>query len=196
MFTGIIETMGVVKDVSDNAGNRTFWIDSGISHQLLVDQSVSHNGVCLTVEEIKGDSHRVTAIHETLKKTNLKDCRVGDLINLERSLKLDSRLDGHLVQGHVDATAFCASRKEKNGSWEYEFDFPKTFAELIIEKGSVCINGISLTAYKVKSKTFRVAIIPYTYEHTNIKGVQKGDMVNIEFDLIGKYILRRLSLKE
>jgi len=196
MFTGIIETIGVVKDVTDNGGNRTFWIDSGISQQLLVDQSVSHNGVCLTIEQVSGNSHRVTAIHETLKKSNLGDCRVGDLINLERSLKLDSRLDGHLVQGHVDATAQCASKKEKNGSWEYEFSFPKKFAELIIEKGSICVNGISLTAYEVKSKTFRVAIIPYTYEHTNIKAVQKGDLANIEFDLLGKYILRKLSLEQ
>ena len=195
MFTGIVESTGVVKDIPVSGNNKSFWIQSGISKELNVDQSVSHCGVCLTVEEISGDSHRVTAIAETLAKTNLNDWKVGDLVNLERSLKLDSRLDGHFVQGHVDATAMCIEQKQKNGSWEYEFDFPKKFAQLVIEKGSVCINGISLTAFNVKKKSFKVAIIPYTYEHTNIKSVQKGDSVNIEFDLLGKYILRRLSLK-
>jgi riboflavin synthase len=196
MFTGIIETTGIVKNVTENGDNKSFWIESGISQELNVDQSIGHSGVCLTVEEVNENSHRVTAIEETLNKTNLDNWKVGDLVNLERSLKTDSRLDGHIVQGHVDAIAACISRREKRGSWEYEFSFPKKFAELIIEKGSVCINGISLTAYDVKKKSFKTAIIPYTYEHTNIKSVQKGDLVNIEFDLIGKYILRRLSLNE
>lgn len=195
MFTGIIETMGIVTNVIDERSNKTIWIESGISKQLKADESVNHDGVCLTVEEVKVNSHRVTAIEETLKKTNLANCRVGSLINLERSLRLDSRLDGHFVQGHVDTTALCLKKTERKGSWEYEFGFPKKFAELVIEKGSVCLNGISLTAYNVKRKSFTVAIIPYTYEHTNIKAVQKGDAVNIEFDLIGKYMLRRLSLK-
>jgi riboflavin synthase len=176
--------------------NKIFWIESVISNELKVDQSISHSGVCLTVEDISANSHRVTAIKETLTKTNLSSWKVGDLVNLERSLRLDSRLDGHFVQGHVDATAECMAKTEKKGSFEYEFGFSKRFADQIIEKGSVCINGISLTAFDVKRKSFKVAIIPFTYDHTNIKSVQKGDWVNIEFDLIGKYILRRLSLKE
>ena len=196
MFTGIIETIGIVKSATEVGSNKSFWIESEISKELVIDQSISHNGVCLTVEEINENSHRITAIEETLKKTNLSTWEVGDFVNLERSLKTDSRLDGHFVQGHVDATATCKDKLEKQGSWEYEFSFPKKFAELIIEKGSVCINGISLTAYHVKKKSFKTAIIPYTYQHTNIKSVQKSDLVNIEFDLMGKYILRRLSLKE
>lgn len=196
MFTGIIETIGIVKSATEVGSNKSFWIESEISKELVIDQSISHNGVCLTVEEINENSYLVTAIEETLKKTNLNTWEVGDFVNLERSLKTDSRLDGHFVQGHVDATATCKDKLEKQGSWEYEFSFPKKFAELIIEKGSVCINGISLTAYDVKKKSFKTAIIPYTYQHTNIKSVQKSDLVNIEFDLMGKYILRRLSLKE
>ncbi len=191
MFTGIIETMGIVKNITADGSNKTIWIESGISNELKVDQSVSHSGVCLTIEEIKENSHKVTAIEETLNKTNLNDWKVGDLVNLERSLKLDSWLDGHFVQGHVDDTATCIARKEKKGSWEFEFGFSKKFAELIIEKGSVCVNGISLTAFDAKKKSFKVAIIPYTFEHTNIKAVQKGDLVNIEFDLVGKYIMRK-----
>ena len=194
MFTGIVETMGFVKDIAANGGNMTFWIESGISHEFKIDQSISHDGVCLTIEEIRENSHRVTAIGETLKKSKLKDWRSGDLVNLERSLKLNSSLDGHLVQGHVDAVANCVEKKEADGSWEYEFDFPKKFSQLIIEKGSICVNGISLTAFDVKKKSFKVAIIPYTYEHTNIKAVKKGDKVNIEFDLIGKYVLRSREL--
>lgn len=195
MFTGIVETIGFVTGVVNHGTNRTFWIESGISQDLKVDQSVSHNGVCLTVEEIRENSHRVTAIEETLKKSNLGGWDVGELINLERSLTLNKRIDGHLVQGHVDTVARCLQKVEAEGSWEYEFGFPKKFAELIIEKGSVCVNGISLTAFSVRKKSFKVAIIPYTYEHTNIKGVQEGHLVNIEFDLIGKYVLRKLSLK-
>ncbi|MFI5185548.1 MAG: riboflavin synthase [Chitinophagales bacterium] len=194
MFTGIIETPGIVKDIIANGSNKTFWIESGISRELNIDQSVSHNGVCLTIEEVRENIHRVTAIAETLKKTNLGSWRVSDLVNLERSLKLDSRLDGHFVQGHADTTATCIERKEKQGSWEYEFNFPKKFSNLIIEKGSICLNGISLTAFDVKKKSFKVAIIPYTYEHTNIKAIQKGDRVNIEFDLVGKYIVRSREL--
>lgn len=196
MFTGIVETVGVVKDIAVHGANKTFWIESDISHELKTDQSVSHNGVCLTVEEVMGSQHRVTAIEETLKKSNLGGWEIGQLVNLERSLKMYSRLDGHLVQGHVDATAICTVRQEKEGSWEYEFSFPKKFAALVIEKGSVCVNGISLTAFDVKRKSFRVAIIPYTFEHTNIKSVSEGQVVNIEFDLVGKYVLRGLSLKD
>ena len=196
MFTGIIETTGIVKEITVNGSNKSFWITSPLSSQFKTDQSVSHNGVCLTVEEIRENSHRVTAIDETLQKTTIGNWKEGTWVNLERCLQITGRIDGHLVQGHIDTTATCTKRKEKEGSWEFEFDFPKKFAALIIEKGSVCINGISLTAFNVKKKSFTIAIIPYTFEHTNIKEVKKGDGVNIEFDMIGKYLLRRLSLKE
>lgn len=196
MFTGIVEITGAVKKVISNGSNKTFWIESPLSSQLKVDQSVSHSGVCLTVEEIAGNRHRITAIDETLQKTNLACWNEGTTVNLERCLQLNDRLDGHLVQGHADATGICIKRKEKKGSWEFEFEFPRKFAGLVIEKGSVCVNGISLTAFDVKKKSFRVAIIPYTFEHTNIREVQPGDTVNLEFDMIGKYLLRRLSLIE
>ena len=195
MFTGIIESAGTVKDVISNGFNKTFWIGSSLSGEFKVDQSVSHDGVCLTVEEVKDGMHRVTAIEETLQKTNLGSWQVGTTINIERSLLLNSRLDGHFVQGHVDTTAVCRKRVEKQGSWEFAFEFPKKFAALVIEKGSVCINGISLTAFNVKRKTFTVAIIPFTFEHTNIKEVNPGDAVNLEFDMIGKYLLRRLTME-
>lgn len=196
MFTGIVEITGAVKKVISNGSNKTFWIESPLSSQLKLDQSVSHSGVCLTVEEIAGNRHRITAIDETLQKTNLACWNEGTTVNLERCLQLNDRLDGHLVQGHADATGICIKRKEKKGSWEFEFEFPRKFAGLVIEKGSVCLNGISLTAFDVKKKSFRVAIIPYTFEHTNIREVQPGDTVNLEFDMIGKYLLRRLSLIE
>lgn len=195
MFTGIIETTGFIKNISVTGTNRSFWIESSISQELKVDQSVSHSGICLTVEEMNHNSHKVTAIEETALKTNVAEWKIGDVINLERSLKLESRLDGHFVQGHVDTTGSCIDINERSGSWEYQFRFPKKFSELIIEKGSICVNGISLTAYDVKKKSFKVAIIPYTYEHTNIKTIQKGDPVNIEFDLIGKYILGKIRTK-
>ena len=195
MFTGIIETMGIIKNIILDGSNKTFWIESYISKELNIDQSVSHSGVCMTVEQVVENSHKVTAIEETLLKSNLGSLKNGDIVNLERSLRLDSRLDGHFVQGHVDTTAKCIGRQKKEGSWEYEFSFSKKFADLVIEKGSISVNGISLTAFEVKKKSFKVAIIPYTYEHTNINTVKKGDSVNIEFDLIGKYILRKLSLK-
>jgi riboflavin synthase len=196
MFTGIIESSGIVKEVINNGSNKTFWIESPISYELKTDQSVSHSGVCLTIEEINGNCHRVTAIEETLEKTNLGDWSEGTIVNLERALLLGNRLDGHIVQGHVDAVAICKKMVEKDGSWEYTFEFPKKFASLLIEKGSIAINGISLTAFNVKRKIFTVAIIPYTFEHTNIKKVIKGSKVNLEFDMIGKYLLRKLSLKE
>jgi riboflavin synthase len=195
MFTGIIETTGFIKNISVAGSNRTFWIESPISQELKIDQSVSHSGICLTIEEMNHTSHKVTAIEETAQKTNIEAWKIGDIINLERSLKLESRLDGHFVQGHVDSVANCIDITEKAGSWEYQFRFPKKFAELVIEKGSICVNGISLTAFDVKKKSFKVAIIPYTYEHTNIKTIQKGDSVNIEFDLLGKYILGKIRAK-
>ncbi|MGB3005760.1 MAG: riboflavin synthase [Chitinophagaceae bacterium] len=196
MFTGIIETMGIVKEVISNGSNKTFWIESPISSLLKVDQSVSHSGVCLTVEEKNANSHRITAIDETIQKTNLGSWKEGTLVNLEQCLQMNGRLDGHIVQGHVDAVGKCIKRKEKEGSWEFEFQFPGKFAELIIEKGSISLNGISLTAFNVKKKSFTVAIIPYTYEHTNIHQVMGGNTINLEFDILGKYLLRRLSLKE
>jgi riboflavin synthase len=196
MFTGIIESAGIVKEVITNGSNRTFWIESPISGAFKPDQSVSHSGVCLTVEEVNGTIHRVTAIAETLTKTNLGDWASGTMINLERSLQLGDRLDGHIVQGHVDTVAVCKTMAEKKGSWEYCFEFPKKFAELVIEKGSIAVNGISLTAFNIRKKSFSVAIIPYTFEHTNIKVIKAGTRVNIEFDMIGKYLLRKLSLEE
>lgn len=196
MFTGIIEAEAVVKKVIINGTNKTFWLQSPISSELKIDQSVSHNGICLTVEEIADGRHRVTAIAETLQKTNAGSWEQGNLINLERCLHLNDRIDGHLVQGHIDGIGYCCSKENKNGSWEFEFEFPKKFAELVIEKGSICINGISLTAYNVKMKKFKVAIVPYTYIHTNIKSINTGDSVNIEFDILGKYMNRRLSLKK
>ena len=157
---------------------------------------MSHNGVCLTIEEVRGDRHRITAIDETLQKTNLSNWKEGITINLERCLQLTDRIDGHLVQGHVDTTGTCIKIIEKKGSWEYVFKFSEKFADLVIEKGSICVNGISFTAFDVKKKSFRIAVIPYTFEHTNINKVQEGNTVNLEFDLIGKYLLRRLSLSE
>jgi len=194
MFTGIIETTGIVKEVISRGSNRTFWIESPISAQLKTDQSVSHSGVCLTVEEINGDTHRITAIDETLQKTNLGDWKQGTSVNLERCLQLNDRLDGHIVQGHADCTGTCTKRKEKKGSWEFTFRFPKKFAALVIEKGSISVNGTSLTAFDVTKNSFRVAIIPFTFEHTTINEVQEGTTVNLEFDMIGKYLLRKLSL--
>jgi riboflavin synthase len=193
MFTGIIEAKGTVKEVISNGSNKSYWIESPISSQLRPDQSVSHNGVCLTVEEIRDGSHRVTAIEETLKKTELDKWTNASSVNLERCLTINGRLDGHFVQGHVDTTGQCIKRKEKDGSWEFEFEFPRKFAELIIEKGSICVNGISLTAFNVKKKSFTVAVIPYTFEHTNIHALKVGSKVNLEFDVIGKYILKKIS---
>jgi riboflavin synthase len=190
MFTGIIETTGIVESIETNESNLSFWISSSISNELTIDQSVSHDGVCLTVEEIDGNKHRVTAIEETLDKTNLRHWKKGNKINIERCMQLNARLDGHLVQGHVDATAFCIDAEEKKGSREFRFQIPAEFTHLIIEKGSVCVNGISLTAFDIKFNSFKVAIIPYTYQHTNIQHIQNGSVVNIEFDIIGKYLAR------
>ena len=195
MFTGIIEATGIVEEVEINGTNTTFWISSAISAELKVDQSLAHSGVCLTVEQLEDGRHRVTAIGETLEKTNLKNWNKGTLVNLERSLAMNGRLDGHIVQGHVDCTALCTKVADKSGSWEYTFQFPSQFAALVIEKGSISLNGTSLTIFNVTQNTFTVAIIPYTYDNTNIKQVNEGDEVNIEFDMIGKYVARMNSLQ-
>jgi len=196
MFTGIVETQGIIRKITGKGTNKTFWIKSPISSKLKADQSVSHDGVCLTVEEVKGNRHRVTAIAETLSKTNLGDWLDGSVINLERCLRVNDRLDGHFVQGHVDTVAICTDKKEKDGSWEFSFQFPLKFGQLIIEKGSVAVNGISLTAFNVSGNTFDIAIIPYTYENTNLSTLNTGQKVNIEFDMLGKYINRKLSLSK
>ena len=195
MFTGIIESTGIIKEVIDEGSNKTFWISSTISKELKVDQSLSHNGVCLTVEEVKDGMHRVTAIEETLLKTDLANWKAGTVINLERCMLLDGRIDGHIVQGHVDGIATCIDVVDKKGSWEFSFQFEIQFAKYIIEKGSITINGISLTLFNIGTDTFTVAIIPYTFEHTNMKTLKKDDLVNLEFDMIGKYINRIHSLQ-
>jgi riboflavin synthase len=192
MFTGIIEATGTVKEIVQTESNRSFWIKSLISSQLQIDQSVCHEGVCLTVEEVVNDSHRVTAIAETLSKTNLQSWEIGTPLNLERCLQLSSRLDGHLVQGHVDTVAACIAMENKNGSWEYRFEIEKNpeFESLIVEKGSIALNGTSLTIFNVQRNQFTVAIIPYTFTHTSIHTIVPGSRANIEFDIIGKYVLR------
>ena len=193
MFTGIIESLGFVKEVVAKGSNKTYWIESPLSSSFKIDQSIAHNGVCLTVEDVRENKHSVTAVEETLKKTDLNEWKAGTRVNIERSLLPTSRLDGHFVQGHIDTVAILKKIKDRTGSHEFEFEFPKKFADLIIEKGSVCVNGISLTAFNVKKHSFTVTIIPYTFEHTNLQFLKKGDLVNLEFDMIGKYILRKLN---
>ena len=190
MFTGIIESLGKITGVKVDRGNIDFSIESDISKELKVDQSVSHNGVCLTVTEINNNTHIVTAVKETLDKSSLKNFLVNDLVNLERAMKLGERLDGHLVQGHVDGIAKCIGISVNEGSWIYKFEFDISNEMLLIEKGSICINGVSLTVFDIKENTFKVTIIPYTYENTSFKTLKKGDIVNIEFDMIGKYLAR------
>lgn len=190
MFTGIIETIGTIEEVKTTGTNKTFWISSSLSPEFKIDQSISHNGVCLTVEEIQGNRHRVTAIAETLQKSNLNHWETGGLVNIERCMLMNGRLDGHIVQGHVDTTAICIHKQELDGSWEFRFRFPTQFGSLVIEKGSISLNGISLTIFNVSDNEFSVAIIPYTYEHTNIKSISPQSVVNLEFDMVGKYINR------
>jgi riboflavin synthase len=193
MFTGIIESIGEIKDISVESSNRIFYVKSDLYSELKVDESLSHNGICLTIEKIENDVHRVTAIEETLKKTTAGSWKIRDQINLERSMKLNDRLDGHIVQGHVDGTGVCLGKKEKQGSVEFTFGYDKTFAPLIIEKGSICVNGVSLTAFNVTEENFTVAIIPYTFEHTNFNSLSVNDKVNLEFDILGKYVSRKLK---
>lgn len=194
MFTGIIEDRGELMNVISEKNNRSFYIKSKLSSYLRVDESVSHNGICLTIEEIKNDIYKVTAIEETLQKTNAGLWTPGDLINLERSVKVSERLSGHIVQGHIDGTGICIARKDAGGSVEFIFQYDERFAPLIIEKGSVCVNGVSLTAFNITGNSFTVAIIPYTFSHTNFNGIRTSDLVNIEFDVLGKYVARINSL--
>lgn len=190
MFTGIVETMGTITRIEREGGNVHYSLSSNITHELKVDQSLAHNGVCLTVVAIDGDQYTVTAIQETLDKTALKQWAVGDKINLERAMRLGDRLDGHLVQGHVDEVATCTSVEDQDGSWLYRFAYSEDSKNMTIEKGSICVNGTSLTVVGSTGHTFGVAIIPYTYEHTVFHQLQKGDLVNIEFDMVGKYIAK------
>ncbi len=193
MFTGIIEDLGILKKIEKEGANINLYFKSKLSHELKVDQSLSHNGVCLTVVSINKDIYKVTAIKETLEKSNLGDLNVGSLVNLERAMKNNARLDGHYVQGHVDQTGQCLNVIEADGSWYYEFKYNNNSNNITIEKGSIAINGVSLTVVNSKLDCFSVAIIPYTYNNTNFNKIQKGDTVNIEFDMIGKYVSKLLS---
>lgn len=195
MFTGIIENLGEIVAIKNDHTNIHFTIASNISHELKIDQSVAHNGVCLTVVALTDDTHTVTAIDETLKKTNLGDLVVGSKVNLERCMQMNARLDGHIVQGHVDQTAICIKREELDGSWEYRFKYDRTLGNVTVEKGSACVNGISLTVVNSQEDEFSVFIIPYTFEHTNLHQVNVGDTVNLEFDIIGKYVARLMGSK-
>jgi len=196
MFTGIIETLGIIKDLNKDNNNLNITVFSSITHELKIDQSVAHNGVCLTVIAINNGEYIVTAIKETIEKTNLADWKVGDLLNLERAMKLGDRLDGHIVQGHVDQTGICKSIEEANGSWYFTFEYDSNLNNITIEKGSITVNGVSLTVVNSKEKEFSVAIIPYTFEHTNFKNVKIGTNINLEFDVIGKYVARLYSLRQ
>jgi riboflavin synthase len=189
MFTGIVENLGEVTKITPSGDNQVFTISSSITSELKVDQSISHNGVCLTVSAIVGeDQYQVVAVPETLKRSNLSAIKVGDMVNLERSMVFGGRVDGHLVQGHVDQTAICKEIHLLDGSWEFVFEFTGLPAHPLIEKGSICVNGVSLTCYNLSHTSFQVSIIPYTYEHTNFKLLTVDSLVNIEFDMIGKYI--------
>lgn len=192
MFTGIIEATGTVVSRRSNGTNLIFSIESPVSGELKADQSVSHNGVCLTVEQVTGNQHQVTAIAETLDVSNLNSWQPGTIVNLERCMIMNGRLDGHIVQGHVDSMGVCTAVTEKNGSTEFTIEFDPQFAQLVIEKGSIALNGISLTVFNVTDNSFTVAIIPYTITHTNMQQLTTGDKVNLEFDVIGKYVLNHL----
>lgn len=195
MFTGIITHIAKVKTLLHMGGNLDLWLEADFAPELKIDQSVAHNGVCLTVVEIKDNTYRVTAVAETLKKTNLSNLQQGDIVNIELALRAGDRLDGHFVQGHVDATGMCTKAEEADGSWLFSFSFDEAFAPLIIEKGSICINGVSLTAFSVTRNSFMVTIIPYTYNHTTFRNLEKGEIVNLEFDVLGKYMLRKQELE-
>jgi riboflavin synthase len=193
MFTGIVEAMGSLVRKEAKETNVEFWFTSPFTHELKVDQSLAHNGVCLTVVEIKGDQYRVTAIDETLQKTNIGDVAIGQKVNLERCMAANARFDGHIVQGHVDLTGIWTEIKDQQGSWEYRFSYPKSSGHLTVEKGSICVNGTSLTVVDSQNDSFTVCIIPYTYEHTVFHQLKVGDRVNLEFDILGKYIKKLMQ---
>lgn len=195
MFTGIIETIGIISDIKKDQGNVHLTIQTNITNELKIDQSVAHNGVCLTVVEIFDNKHVVTAIQETINKTTLGLWKIGDKVNIERAMKLGDRLDGHMVQGHVDQTAVCSSIQEKSGSWEFTFEYDSALNNITIEKGSITVNGTSLTVLNSERNRFSVAIIPYTYEHTIFHTFEIGTKVNLEFDVVGKYIARMYELR-
>lgn len=195
MFTGIIETIGIISDIKKDQGNVHLTIQTNITNELKIDQSVAHNGVCLTVVEIFENKHVVTAIQETINKTTLGLWKIGDKVNIERAMKLGDRLDGHMVQGHVDQTAVCSSIQEKSGSWEFTFEYDSALNNITIEKGSITVNGTSLTVVNSERNRFSVAIIPYTYEHTIFHTFEIGTKVNLEFDVVGKYIARIYELR-
>lgn len=190
MFTGIIESLGTIQHIETEGTNVHFTIASSISKELKIDQSLSHNGVCLTVTAKNEENHTVTAIEETLQKTNLGNWQVNDKVNLERAMIAGARLDGHMVQGHVDTTGICIGREDRNGSWFFTFQYKLTPQYILVDKGSVCINGVSLTVVSPVNDTFSVAIIPYTFEHTTFQDIKIGSVVNLEFDIIGKYMAR------
>ena len=192
MFTGIIETLAKVEKIEKENSNVHFTFSSKITAELKIDQSVAHNGVCLTVVKIKGDTYTVTAIEETLKRTNLGELATGAFVNLERCMPANGRFDGHIVQGHVDVTATCKKINNLNGSWEFVFEHEKSKTNITVEKGSITINGVSLTVVQSTDTTFSVHIIPYTFEHTNFKTLMPGSKVNLEFDVIGKYVAKLL----
>ncbi len=194
MFTGIIECIGELIEINPDETNVHLTFKSKISNELKIDQSVAHNGVCLTVVDIKNNSHTVTAISETMNKTNFNNLKIGSQLNLERCTKIGGRLDGHLVQGHIDGTALCTKVKEEKGSWKYIFSGDKKVLKLVVEKGSICINGVSLTVVDVIGTEFSVAIIPYTYYNTNFNKIVEGSTVNIEYDIVGKYVTKNLNL--
>jgi len=193
MFTGIIETLGIVKNIVQEGENFHITIESNLASELKIDQSVAHNGVCLTTVNIHNNEYTVTAIKETLDKSNFKHLKIGDKLNLERAMILGARLDGHIVQGHVDQTAICTDVVEEDGSWVFSFEYDTAFNNITIEKGSITVNGTSLTVVNAKKNRFSVAIIPYTYEFTNFHTFKKGTIVNLEFDVIGKYVARLLE---
>jgi riboflavin synthase len=196
MFTGIIETLGIIEEIRKDQGNLHLTVVSTITNELKIDQSVAHNGICLTVINIDQNKYTVTAIKETIDKTSIGSWKIGDVLNLERAMKLGDRLDGHIVQGHVDQTGFCTNIKEENGSWVFTFEYDPALNNITIEKGSVTINGTSLTVINSSSNSFSVAIIPYTYEHTNFNSFKIGSIINLEFDVIGKYVTRLNELRK
>jgi riboflavin synthase len=194
MFTGIIESTATIVNLQKEQSNLQITFENNLTSKFKIDQSISHNGVCLTIVAIDGLKYTVTAIQETLDKTSLSEWKVGDPINIERAMKIDARLDGHIVQGHVDQIATCTKVLEKDGSWEFTFEYDEVNQNVTIEKGSICINGVSLTVVNSNKNSFSVAIIPYTYEHTNFKKLKVGSLVNLEFDVIGKYVKRLMNL--